>query len=86
MLAEKYGADKDVVEVAAIFHDYADLLDFANRDTKDISRSRHGISRRISMPRDGGSSVQERRSNSYARNRTYGARSRILSIWRAATI
>ncbi len=36
MLAEKYGADKDVVEVAAIFHDYADLLDLANRDIHHI--------------------------------------------------
>lgn len=36
MLAEKYGANKDVVEVAAIFHDYADLLDFANRDNHHI--------------------------------------------------
>lgn len=36
MLAEKYGADKDIVEVAAIFHDYADLLDFANRDNHHI--------------------------------------------------
>ena len=36
MLAEKYGADKDIVEVAAIFHDYADLLDFANRDMHHI--------------------------------------------------
>ena len=36
MLADKYGADKDVVEVAAIFHDYADLLDFANRDNHHI--------------------------------------------------
>lgn len=36
MLAEKYGADKDVVEVASIFHDYADLLDFANRDNHHI--------------------------------------------------
>ena len=36
MLAEKYGADKDVVEVAAIFHDYADLLDFANRENHHI--------------------------------------------------
>lgn len=36
MLAEKYGADKDVVEVSAIFHDYADLLDFANRDYHHI--------------------------------------------------
>lgn len=32
-LAEKYGADKDVVEVAALFHDYADLLDMNNRDS-----------------------------------------------------
>ena len=36
MLADKYGADKDVVEVSAIFHDYADLLDFANRDNHHI--------------------------------------------------
>lgn len=36
MLAEKYGADKDIVEVAAIFHDYADLLDFVNRDNHHI--------------------------------------------------
>lgn len=36
ILAEKYGADKDIVEVAAIFHDYADLLDFANRDNHHI--------------------------------------------------
>lgn len=36
MLAELYGADKDVVEVAAIFHDYADLLDLANRDKHHI--------------------------------------------------
>ena len=36
LLAEKYGANKDVVEVAAIFHDYADLLDFANRDNHHI--------------------------------------------------
>jgi len=36
MLADKYGANKDVVEVAAIFHDYADLLDFANRDNHHI--------------------------------------------------
>lgn len=35
-LAQKYGADRDVVEVAAIFHDYADLLDFANRDNHHI--------------------------------------------------
>lgn len=36
VLAEKYGADRDVVEVASIFHDYADLLDFANRDNHHI--------------------------------------------------
>ncbi|MBQ7917280.1 MAG: HD domain-containing protein [Clostridia bacterium] len=36
MLAERYGADRDVVEVAALFHDYADLLDFANRDNHHI--------------------------------------------------
>ncbi len=36
MLAERYGADRDVVEIAAIFHDYADLLDFANRDNHHI--------------------------------------------------
>jgi len=35
-LADKYGADKDIVEVAAIFHDYADLLDLANRDIHHI--------------------------------------------------
>lgn len=36
MLADKYGADKDIVEVSAIFHDYADLLDFANRENHHI--------------------------------------------------
>ena len=36
VLAEKYGADRDIVEVASIFHDYADLLDFANRDNHHI--------------------------------------------------
>lgn len=36
MLADKYGADKDVVELAAVFHDYADLLDFANREQHHI--------------------------------------------------
>ena len=36
MLAEKYGADRDIVEVSAIFHDYANLLDFANRDNHHI--------------------------------------------------
>ena len=36
MLADKYGANRDIVEVSSIFHDYADLLDFANRDTHHI--------------------------------------------------
>ena len=36
MLADRYGADKDVVEVAALFHDYADLLDLNNRDMHHI--------------------------------------------------
>ena len=36
MLADKYGADKDVVEVAALFHDYADLLDMKNRDSHHV--------------------------------------------------
>lgn len=36
MLAEKYGADKDIVELASIFHDYADLLDYANRENHHI--------------------------------------------------
>lgn len=36
MLAEKYNADRDVVEVASIFHDYADLLDLNNRDNHHI--------------------------------------------------
>ena len=36
MLAEKYGADIDVVEVSAIFHDYADLIDMQNRDNHHI--------------------------------------------------
>ena len=36
MLAEKYGADKDIVELASIFHDYADLLDYANRKNHHI--------------------------------------------------
>jgi uncharacterized protein len=36
MLADKYGANKDIVEVSAIFHDYADLLDFANRENHHI--------------------------------------------------
>ena len=35
-LADIYGADKDVVEIASLFHDYADLLDFANRDNHHI--------------------------------------------------
>ena len=36
MLADKYGADKDVVELAALFHDYADLLDMNNRKNHHI--------------------------------------------------
>ncbi len=36
MLAEEYNADKDIVELAAIFHDYADLLDMNNRDNHHI--------------------------------------------------
>ena len=36
MLADKYGADKDVVELAALFHDYADLLDMNNRDNHHV--------------------------------------------------
>ena len=36
LLAEKYNADKDIVEIAAIFHDYADLLDMNNRDKHHI--------------------------------------------------
>lgn len=36
MLAERYGADRDIVEVASIFHDYADLLDFDNRANHHI--------------------------------------------------
>lgn len=36
MLAEKYNADKEVVTVAAIFHDYANLLDFNNSDMHHI--------------------------------------------------
>ncbi|MFQ6752158.1 MAG: HD domain-containing protein [Clostridia bacterium] len=36
MLAEHYGADRDIVEVASIFHDYADLLDYANRKDHHI--------------------------------------------------
>lgn len=36
MLADKYNADKDVVEVAALFHDYADLLDMNNRSNHHI--------------------------------------------------
>ena len=35
-LAEKYGADKDVVEVAAIFHDYANLIDYNNSDKHHV--------------------------------------------------
>lgn len=40
MLAEKYNADKDIVEVSAIFHDYADLIDFKNRDKHHILGAR----------------------------------------------
>ena len=36
MLADKYGANKDIVEIAALFHDYADLIDFDNRDNHHI--------------------------------------------------
>jgi len=36
MLAEKYGADRDIVEVSALFHDYANLLDFANSDNHHV--------------------------------------------------
>ncbi len=36
MLADRYGANKDIVEVAALFHDFADLLDFANRENHHI--------------------------------------------------
>ncbi len=36
LLADKYGADKDIVEIAALFHDYADLIDFDNRDNHHI--------------------------------------------------
>lgn len=35
-LAEKYGADKDIVEVSALFHDYADLIDMANRENHHL--------------------------------------------------
>ncbi len=36
MLADKYGADKDIVELAALFHDYADLIDLSNRNNHHI--------------------------------------------------
>ena len=36
MLAERYNANKDIVEIAAIFHDYADLIDYKNRDVHHI--------------------------------------------------
>lgn len=36
MLADKYNANKDVVELAALFHDYADLLDMNNRDNHHV--------------------------------------------------
>ena len=35
-LSEKYGADRSVVEVAALFHDYANLVDYANSDNHHI--------------------------------------------------
>ena len=35
-LAEIYNADKNVVELAAIFHDYANLIDFANSEQHHI--------------------------------------------------
>ena len=35
-LAEKYGADKDIVEIAALFHDYADLINMDNRERHHI--------------------------------------------------
>lgn len=54
MLAEKYGADRDVVEVAAIFHDYADLLDFANRENHHIlgAELAEGILKQDGFPQD----------------------------------
>lgn len=36
MLAEKYNANRDIVEVAALFHDYADLLDMNNREKHHV--------------------------------------------------
>ena len=36
MLADKYGANKDVVELAALFHDYADLIDMNNRENHHV--------------------------------------------------
>ena len=35
-LADRYNADRAVVEVAAIFHDYANLIDYANSDMHHI--------------------------------------------------
>lgn len=35
-LAEIYGADRDVVELGAIFHDYANLVDYANSEQHHI--------------------------------------------------
>ncbi|MBE5738696.1 MAG: HD domain-containing protein [Clostridiales bacterium] len=54
MLADKYGADKDIVEVSAIFHDYADLLDFANRDNHHIMGAElaEGILKSDGYPQD----------------------------------
>lgn len=36
VLADKYSANKDIVELAALFHDYADLLDMNNRDNHHV--------------------------------------------------
>ena len=35
-LAEIYKADRDVVEIGAIFHDYANLIDYSNSDNHHI--------------------------------------------------
>jgi len=35
-LAEKYGANKDIVELAAVFHDYANLIDYEDQDNHHI--------------------------------------------------
>ena len=36
LLADRYGADKDIVEVASLFHDIADLVDYGNRGQHHI--------------------------------------------------